>query len=394
MKKLFIVLACLASVILTSCGAVNVSGKKYQYQVEGYPLTIEFAENSDKAFYLNSVGTYRTEGSDIIVSGKKEIRLTAKGDKLYIYQFDEEGNQSDVLDKDLIFKLVGASDYFTNVLPGKFMLAENNIPVNFTETEATVGEKKVPYTFDKDTGKYAVEGYEPTSNKTELMENVVKILMDNVLESTASELTYEKGWWLYQRIENNVSDSMVRKYIASFYGRDYNAAKRDDFALNKLMKEKKAEFSKKYWAVDTKENFRIVQFAYFDKYDFDKGEFKIDTDLTLSNMKSTFAGDNHPLEVVLAGYGKDGHGNYGLNEYSDINSEVIFKVPADKAEELSKEKPVLLIVYTVQPIMKSVWRGYFGGNDNYSQYYNIKSAELIRRDTLEPVGKASVRYTW
>ena len=400
MKKLFIVFACLASALLTSCGAASVSGKKYEYLIEDYPMTIEFAADSDKVFYITDVGTYRTENSDVIVNyNGREIRLTAKGDKLYIYQFDEDGNQSAVLDKEMFFEQSGASDYFTNTLAGKTDFSKAKIRIEFAETEATVSGNKVPYSFDKSTGKYAVEGYEPTADKAEFLENVVSATLNNVLGSSDSSLTYEKGWWLRQRINDQIDDKMVKKYVASFYSEDYSAAKNNDFELNKLLKEKKEEFSKKYWAVDTKETFKIVQPATLGKYDFDKGEFKISTDLFLKDIESTFSSDDCPLEVRL--------GSYSRNEimwYSGIGTAVTFKVPEDKAEELSKEAPACLIVYTVQPIMQldrnarsselsyDKWDNSY--QSKYIQYYNIKSAELLRKDTLTPIGEVSIRHTW
>lgn len=400
MKKLFIVFACLVSVLLTSCGAVNVSGKKYQYQVEGYPLTVEFAADSDKVFYMTDVGTYQTVGSDIVVNyNGREIRLTAKGDSLYLYQFDKDGNQTAALNKEIVFKQSGVSDYFTNTLAGKTDFSEKNIRIEFTETEANVGGNKLSYSFDKNTGKYAIEGYEPTSDKKEFKENIVSAILNNILGSSDLPLTYEKGWWFRQRISDKVDDKMVKKYVASFYSEDYSATKGDDFERNKLLKEKKEEFTEKYWAVDTKETFKIVQPASLGKYDFNNGEFKISTDLFLKDIKSTFAGDACPLEVRLGSYSRN-----NVTWYSGISTEVTFKIPEDKAEELSKEAPACLIVYTVQPIMQMDWNTRSGElsydkwgdgyQSKYIQYYSVKSAELIRKDTMTPMGEVFLKSTW
>ena len=119
----------------------------------------------------------------------------------------------------------------------------------------------------------------------------------------------------------------------------------------------------------------------------------------LKDIESTFSSDDCPLEVRL--------GSYSRNEimwYSGIGTAVTFKVPEDKAEELSKEAPACLIVYTVQPIMQldrnarsselsyDKWDNSY--QSKYIQYYNIKSAELLRKDTLTPIGEVSIRHTW
>ena len=48
-----------------SCGNADVKGKLFQHE---YGMTIEFDNESNKAFYINEIGTYKIDKKDVIIS--------------------------------------------------------------------------------------------------------------------------------------------------------------------------------------------------------------------------------------------------------------------------------------------------------------------------------------
>ena len=92
-----------------------------------------------------------------------------------------------------------------------------------------------------------------------------------------------------------------------------------------LLEDKRTEFEKKYWAVNTNENFRVVKTASLGKYDFKKGEFNVTTDLFFDDIQSTFPGDDLPLEVRLGSFNKKAWGN-NISWYSGVGTKATLKI--------------------------------------------------------------------
>jgi hypothetical protein len=403
MKKNLILFTCLG-VLFTSYVFADVSGKRYEAKIETFSLIADFDKDSDKVFYISDVGTYNVDGENVVINfNGRQIKFSLIGNKLCPYDYDENGNQTDKLSKDLFFVESGISNYFTNVFVNQSKSVDE-VTINFTEDEAFCGENKISYSFDKETGKYSAEGFEPTADQDLFVQNVLSALINKSLGGTASELTYEKGWWLRQKVNDEIDDDMLEVYVSFFYPKEFDEAKKNDFALNRLINEKKTEFEKKYQEVNTKENFRVIKNASLGKYDFDNNEFKINTDLSFDEIESTFSGYDIPLEVRLGSLSKSGWYGPSISWYSDIRTKVVLEISTEEAEKLSNENSSYLIAYELEPIMyldQSDLMGEIGYDRwfdayqaRYIQYYSIKSADLIDKKTLKSVGKVTIPSAW
>ena len=92
--KILAFLLLISTIFFMSYGEAKVEGKHFQNEQYSF-LNIDFAEKTNKVFYIGSVDTYRIEKSDIIINHNgKDIRLTLKGKSLFVYAFDDSGNQT------------------------------------------------------------------------------------------------------------------------------------------------------------------------------------------------------------------------------------------------------------------------------------------------------------
>ena len=372
-----------------SCKDADVAGKRFKHPV--YPLTIEFDSNSNHVFFFWDLGTYTVNKDEIIITcGDKDTKLLYKEDAVYIYVFDKTGKQTSELNEEgLLFD--GETDAFTNYFAGQ-EITQNNLKISFTEDKAKVGTKEIAYSFNPETYKYEVEGFESTHSRKVFLENVFSKFMDLVKDNSTSNLTYEKAWWLYQSCED--FEDLLGMYVENFYYDEYKSNKNDVFAVKRLKESKSAELKEKLSSLNKKEVFNITIPAQMGTYDFEDSAFYVGADLYLDNLKSKLPVDNTEIEVHLC---KTEYkwGSLNNNWLSNINTAIYLPMAADKAETLNKkvmENNKVLLSFNVCPIEgreRNSW-----GETDYIINFEVVSAKLIDIDTLEDIGEVEITYLW
>lgn len=388
----------ISTILFASCGEANVEGKHFQN--EQYPLSIDFAEKTNKVFYLTSVDNYRIEKTDIIVNHNgKDIRLTLKGKTLFVYAFDDSGNQIKNIDANSFsFVEKGTSDFFTNVFTGTEKTV-NGIKISYTETNAKIGEFLINYNFNPETGLYTVEGYDGTFDRSLFVENTFNQLINSAVNNSRPLLTYKDAFWSRQNIGNNgLNDELITIYLMANYSEEYNNVKNDEFALHKLKESKKNEIQNTLNEYKGGDTYNLIQTAKLGKYDFNSKSYFVKTSLDFPNLKSTFNGCEYPIEIRLGNVSRN-----GLNWYSDINTEIQLPVAEDAAEKL-KNISDCVIVYSIKPYMRFEYNQtrdevtYDRWGDpvraKYLIYYQVVTADLYNSADLSKLGSLNIRKTW
>lgn len=397
--KILAFLLLISTIFFMSCGEAKVEGKHFQNEQYSF-LNIDFAEKTNKVFYIGSVDTYRIEKSDIIINHNgKDIRLTLKGKSLFVYAFDDSGNQTKKIDATSVsFVEKGTSDFFTNVFAGTEKTT-NGIKISYTETTAKIGEYLIKYDFNPETALYTVEGCDGTYNRNIFVENTFNKLINSAVNNPRPLLTYNDAFWSRQTIGNNgLNDELIQIYLMANYSEDYNNVKNDEFALHKLKENKKNEIESKLNEYKVGETYNLIQTAEIGKYDFNSKSFSIKTSLNFPDLKSTLKGCDYPMEIRL---GSVSHNRF--NWYSDINTEIQFPVAEDVAEKL-KNISDCVIVYSIKPYMRFAYNQtrdevtYDKWGDpvraKYLMYYQVVSAELYNSADLSKLGNVNIRKSW
>ncbi len=412
MKKFVLQTLLIFSILtLCSCEKADVVGKHFRFS-ESDLFCIDFSANSNKVYYITGVGDYVIDKSDVAINfDGKEIRLRYKENALYPFKIDDDGKQTKDVDFSVSFVEDGKSDFFVNVLENTEKEC-NGIVIKFTANSAQVGEFFVDYSFDENTGMYAVADCEETHIREKVLDNVYSQILKRALDGEFSELSYSDAFWLCQG-SREIDAELMDIYLNSFYKKEYKEAYSDDFAFHKLVSDKQDEVLKKIKQLDAKKTFNIIMPASLGKYDFKNGEFLVNTSLDIPEIASTFSGCDYPVQVVFGQrngtrYLADGQKTWNITALSNINSKVKVKMQEDKASELSKKNSgTCLIVYTVRPIMlyndnlsELEHRWEMGAWDEsyvrerYAQYYEILSADLLDGSSLEKIGEAEVVREW
>lgn len=394
MRKNYLALIASMAVFLTSCGSANVAGKHFEN--DRMPFSVDFSASDNKVFYIADVGNYSVEKNDILINlNGRTIKLLLKGKALYIYEFDEVGNQTDKINEDgIIFYEDGESDFFTNYFVNTKKTVDN-AEINFTDSSASIGQVEVFYNFNSDTGKYELEGFEPTYNRKQFLNNVFDSLIEKSLNRTNSAystLTYEKAWWLRKKVNDaSISDTLISAYLKSFYSNEYSAAKNDEFAMHRLEEKIKPEITQKFNSVNKKEIFSIVQPTKLEEYDFSSKAFSVDSScLSIPELSSTLLGDKKDITVRLGNYSN----REGYRTLLEGFSKLSLPMDSDKAEELkNRNVSNCIIIFDVEPYLYKSFREMLNETD-YELNFTIKSIELLDAKTLENLGSvnASQRF--
>lgn len=397
--KHFVCVLLVSLMMFTSCGEVSVAGKHFEN--EYYPLSVDFAPKGDKVFYMAAVGTYKVKGADIeIVINGKTNRLVLKENTLYEYEKDEAGNPTKNISTDgFTFVEKGMTDFFTNVLSGTEQTV-NGVNISFSDTEAAVGNYSVGYSFDEETGKYTIDGCEPTFYKNTVYNNAYNRLIESAFPDDGSKVDYEKAFWARQAIKTSIDDELVSIFLGTYYPEEYEKALYDEFAMHSLTEKVLPEIQEKLDSFDPEEPVTLITSATLGKYDFNKGVYAIKTSFDFGTMSPTLSGCKYPMEIRL-GKLKKGYLFDSIFWYSGIGTDVTMAMTEDKASALnSSGVSDFLLVYNLVPIMTidsdqassemsfSLW-----GNavrEKYILYYEIQSAELYSKKDLTKIGDMTV----
>lgn len=374
-----------------SCGNADVKGKLFQHE---YGMTIEFDNESIKAFYINEIGTYTIDKKDVIISlPNEEIKMQYKNKSLFIYAFNEEGKQTEnLVSKPFVF--LGEASIFKNMLQGT-EYNQNGLLIKFTENTAQVGEKSIPYKYDSDSCKYSIEGVQPTFYKNYFVKNVYNKILETFVGKKTPLITYEDAWWL-NKFNSNFND-LLESYVQNYYYLEYESVEDDEFAKKRLLNSKKAELTSKVNSVNAKKEFLIVIPAIVGKYDFDNAGFSVKADLLIDEIDSTFMNDETAVELRLCKYRKDYFGSLKRTWVSDINTDVYLSIDEAKAENLDKklgENRNVLLVIKAKPSLEG--DGYWSmvRQENYILYSQVLESWFVDLDNLEYIADAKFDIRW
>ena len=382
-------------ILFTSCGEAKVAGKRF-VNIE-YPLEIDFNENSEKVFYLTQVCNYKIEKNFVIVNvNGKEIKLILEKECLSLY--DENTKKG----SDFAFILQGNSKAFSNQLKGQ-SFEKNGIKITFNENSAECGNYTIDYSFNPETCEYKLDGFDATVYTNAVKNNCYDTFVAKAFNKTESSLNYEKAWWLYQKMDDGeVTKNNTRIYAASYHKDEYNEAKDDEFAMNKLLTKIKPEFIEKFNSVNTNEKFTIYQSARIGKYDFNRGGFLLNTSLNFDDIESKFNGDETSIEPRLCciSESRGWINTRSVDWLSDINTKLYLLIDEGKAEKLNNEfdeNRNAIISYTVKPVMErdvSSMTMSALSSKNYIMYYEFVSAKVLNTKNMEVVGNVKLLKTW
>ena len=374
-----------------SCGNADVKGKLFQHE---YGMTIEFDNESNKAFYINEIGTYTIDKKDVIISlPNEEIKMQYKNKSLFIYAFNEEGKQTENL-VSKPFVLLGEASIFKNMLQGT-EYNKNGLLIKFTENTAQVGEKSIPYKYDSDSCKYSIEGVQPTFYINYFVKNVYNKILETFVGKKTPFITYEDAWWL-NKFNSNFND-LLESYVQNYYYLEYESVEDDEFAKKRLLNSKKAELTSKVNSVNAKKEFLIVIPAIVGKYDFDNAGFSVKADLLIDEIDSTFMNDETAVELRLCKYTKDYFGSLKRTWVSDINTDVYLSIDEAKAENLDKklgENRNVLLIIKAKPSLEGDAYWSMVRQENYILYSQVLESWFVDLDNLEYIADAKFDVRW
>ncbi len=395
-------------VFFSSCGeTLDVAGKHFEDEHGIY--FIDFDLNSNRVFKVNvhsgrygidtpenKIGTYAVEKKEVVLNfDDGELRFYKHGNYLH-YSYLGGGSS---------YVETGASNFFTNVFADTTQDI-NGTKVAFSENEAFTENVRLEYSFNQETAKYEIEGYKPTYDRDKFKSNVFNSLLQkslNILNISASTLTYEKAWLLRNK-SNYVDDYLAGIWAQNYFKDEYDKAGGDDFARHKVIEKAKQSLLEKFNSVDKNETFLLTRDATVGKYDFDRKAFFVEfapessysrrlmaTGLEVPEMHSTLIGENKSILPNIVESSK----------FAAERAKLWLTMDEDKAEEFNKNNKAdskYLAIIIIEPT-----GGYYEFNEGtinpktlrriqvkYAPDFNIVSMQLLDSN-MKLVGDVVIR---